>query len=104
MEHKYPRIISADSHVMEPLDLWFNALGKKFGDRTPRVLSEYQGQEGTFFFSGRQVAKLSLGKANEAGLGNAVEYLPDVRVQFQDQSGVDAEVRLALQATRRRQS
>src|SRR5262249_42301868 len=48
----FQRIISADSHVMEPLDLWWNALGQTFGDRTPRVLDEYQGQKGTFFYSG----------------------------------------------------
>jgi hypothetical protein len=48
----FHRIISADSHVMEPIDLWWNALGQKFGDRTPRVLNEYQGQKGTFFYSG----------------------------------------------------
>jgi hypothetical protein len=39
--HRYQRIISADSHVMEPLDLWWGALGHKFGDRTPRPLNEY---------------------------------------------------------------
>ena len=39
----FQRIISADSHVMEPLDLWWDALGQTFGDRTPRVLHEYHG-------------------------------------------------------------
>ena len=48
----YTRIISADSHVMEPLHLWWHALGHKFGDRTPRSLSEYQGQQGNFFYTG----------------------------------------------------
>jgi hypothetical protein len=48
----FQRIISADSHVMEPLDLWWNALGQTFGDRTPRVLHAYQGQQGPFFYSG----------------------------------------------------
>jgi hypothetical protein len=33
----YPRLISADSHVYEPRDLWWKALGEKFGDCTPRV-------------------------------------------------------------------
>jgi hypothetical protein len=28
----YPRLISADSHVYEPRDLWWKALGEKFGD------------------------------------------------------------------------
>jgi hypothetical protein len=50
----FTRIISADSHVMEPLHLWWHALGHKFGDRTPRYLSEYQGQQGNFFYTGYQ--------------------------------------------------
>src|SRR5919202_5938672 len=48
----YERIISADSHVMEPYDLWWGPLGQKFGDRTPRLLNEYRGRQGTFFYSG----------------------------------------------------
>jgi hypothetical protein len=47
----YEKIISADSHFMEPYDLWWNALGPKFGDRTPRLLDQYQGRQGTFFYS-----------------------------------------------------
>ncbi len=31
------RLVSADSHVMEPPDLWLNAIGRRFGDRTPQV-------------------------------------------------------------------
>ena len=50
----FQRIISADSHFMEPYDLWWNPLGEKFGDRTPRVLDEYRGQKGKFFYSGYQ--------------------------------------------------
>ena len=37
---------------MEPPDLWWNALGLKSGDRTPRLLDEYRGKEGSFFYSG----------------------------------------------------
>ncbi len=48
----FQRLISADSHVMEPADLWWNALGAKFGDRTPRLLDEYKGEKGSFFYSG----------------------------------------------------
>ena len=50
----FQRIISADSHVMEPLHLWWHALGHKFGDRTPRYLSEYRGHQGNFFYTGYQ--------------------------------------------------
>jgi hypothetical protein len=49
---RFSRLISADSHVYEPRDLWWKALGEKFGDRTPRVLDAYQGREGTFFYTG----------------------------------------------------
>ena len=48
----YRKLISADSHVMEPPELWWNALGSKFGDRTPRPLDEYNGEKGSFFYSG----------------------------------------------------
>jgi hypothetical protein len=51
---RFSRLISADSHVYEPRDLWWKALGEKFGDRTPRVLDTYQGREGTFFYTGYQ--------------------------------------------------
>ena len=55
----YDSIISADSHFMEPYDLWWEAIGKKFGQRTPRVLDEHQGQQGSFFYSGNQGAPVS---------------------------------------------
>jgi hypothetical protein len=45
----FANLISGDSHVMEPYDLWWKASGPKFGDRTPRVLDEYQGRTGAFF-------------------------------------------------------
>ena len=55
------RIISADSNVMEPYDLWWNALGRRFGDRTPRIINQYRGEEGTFFYAGNpsQEAKIT---------------------------------------------
>ncbi len=96
-------LISADSHVMEPPDLWWNALGNKFGDRTPRQLDEYNGEKGKFFFSGYlgcPVARVreqlssqteaAAFEAQEKGLG-AVGYDPEVRVKFQVEAGLDAE-------------
>ena len=53
-QQHFKRLISADSHVMEPLDLWWKALGQKFGERTPRYLNAYQGQPGNFFYTGYQ--------------------------------------------------
>ncbi len=46
MAEKFQRVISADSHINEPYDLYWNAVGNRFGDRTPRVIREYQGQSG----------------------------------------------------------
>jgi hypothetical protein len=51
---RFQRVISADAHVMEPLDLWWKALGGRFGDKPPRPLHEYQRRQGTFFSTGYQ--------------------------------------------------
>ena len=99
----FQRIISADSHVMEPLDLWWNALESKLGDRTPRRLDEYQGEKGDYFYSGYQGAPVSALRQNnpetEAAMVEAEEkgmeacgYDPAVRVRFQQEAGIEAEV------------
>lgn len=102
-QQHFPSLISADSHVMEPLDLWWNALGHKFGDRTPRYLSEYQGEQGNFFYTGYQGWPVSWIRDNrpeteraaleaaERGM-EACGYDPVVRVQFQEEAGLKAEV------------
>jgi predicted TIM-barrel fold metal-dependent hydrolase len=99
----FQRIISADSHVMEPLDLWWDTLGQTFGDRTPRILHEYQGQKGTFFYSGnlgRPVAAIrardpeteaAAAHAEARGM-EACGYDPAVRVRFQEEADIEAEV------------
>jgi hypothetical protein len=40
-----PRLISADSHVNEPGDLWVSRIDKKFCDRAPRVVENPPGQK-----------------------------------------------------------
>ena len=35
MGWKYRKLISSDSHVNEPEDLYWNSLGTTFGERTP---------------------------------------------------------------------
>ena len=99
---RYKRVISADSHVMEPLDLWWKAIGHKFGDRTPRQLDEYEGRKGTFFYSG--YAGWPVGQVFEPGNETEPEvrdaydkgfsacgYDPEVRIKFQDEAGIEAE-------------
>jgi predicted TIM-barrel fold metal-dependent hydrolase len=99
----FSSLISADSHVMEPYDMWWNALGATWGDRTPRLLDEYQGQKGAFFYSGNRGAPVAVVRdlqassdaaakeAEQQGLGES-GYLPEIRVKFQQQAGVAAEV------------
>jgi predicted TIM-barrel fold metal-dependent hydrolase len=52
------QVISADSHAMEPLDLWQKALSQRFGDAVPRVVKGYEGHAGTFFFAGREAFRI----------------------------------------------
>jgi predicted TIM-barrel fold metal-dependent hydrolase len=42
-------IISADSHVFEPVNLWESRIDKKFRERGPRFVADYQGKPGTYF-------------------------------------------------------
>src|SRR2546425_12710716 len=42
-------IISADSHMTEPPDLWVTRIDEPFRDRAPRVVREYQGKPGHWF-------------------------------------------------------
>lgn len=87
------RVISADSHVMEPRDLWSTALQDRYGDATPRVLDEHLGKPGLFFYTGRQVLKVGETdhEAQKLGLQEA-GFVPEVRVQFQEKADVAAEV------------
>ena len=43
------RVVSADSHMMEPADLWQTRLDAKYRDRAPRVIEGYNGKKGHFF-------------------------------------------------------
>ena len=43
-------LISADSHVVEPIDLREKSPGKRFGDKVPRkFVGRYKGEDGTWF-------------------------------------------------------
>ena len=95
---KFKRLISADSHVQPPYDMWWKALGDKFGDRTPRVVEEYRGLKGPFLWTGADKSPISRIEAFEAEIEAGEQgfaecgYNPEVRVRFQEQAGVDAEV------------
>lgn len=93
MTANFERVISADSHVMEPLTMWSDVLLDRYGDATPRVLDEHLGQKGNFFYTGRQVLKVGQSdyEAQKVGFQEA-GYVPEVRVKFQEQAGVTAEL------------
>jgi predicted TIM-barrel fold metal-dependent hydrolase len=92
-EQPIARVISADSHVMEPPDLWWNALGKRFGERTPRLIEEWQGESGRFFYTGGQVRRLmDIEKDTEGRDAIEAGYLPEKRIAFQHDAGVSVEI------------
>ena len=49
MANEYERLISADSHIFEDVDLWSNALGDKYGDHIPHRVPEFNGKKATTF-------------------------------------------------------
>jgi predicted TIM-barrel fold metal-dependent hydrolase len=47
-------VISADSHVLEPEDLWEKTLGDRYDGHIPKVVDGFAGLEGRFFYLGRK--------------------------------------------------
>src|SRR5713101_6731936 len=43
------RILSADSHVVEPADVWTARIEKRYADRAPRIINEVGDRKGDFF-------------------------------------------------------
>lgn len=87
------RILSADSHTIEPQDLWLRALESKYGDETPRVVDGYRDQPGQFFYTGKQYARFKEQeqKLEDAGTPGAGRD-PAARVEFQKRAGIQGEV------------
>ena len=95
------RVISSDSHIVEPPDLWTSRMGSRFGDRAPHVVSE---EENDFWYvDGSQSG--SFGGGTQAGtrfqepevlsyngrMDNVRPggYIPDEHVKDMDIDGVD---------------
>jgi predicted TIM-barrel fold metal-dependent hydrolase len=93
MSLSFSHVVSGDSHVMEPADLWEKALGTKHGDLTPRVFTNYKGRTGRFFWTGKQVRKFAAIEKEQDQLGfREAGYIPEKRVDFQKKAGVESEV------------
>lgn len=89
-------VISGDSHVVEPFDLWKSVLGERYGDATPQTVQNHAGVPGTYFFSGLEYIK-----ADEIVEGSTPEMKeklrsagvdPSVRLRCMEEDGVWAEV------------
>ncbi len=102
------RLLDADSHVSEPLNLWQKRLAAKYRDKAPRMLTEYEGKPGAWWVieEGRRPHNVILG----FGAGKTVEELqqflrgfsyagahrggwdPAQRVKDMDEDGVAGDV------------
>ena len=99
------RVISADSHMMEPADLWTERLDNKFKDRAPKVVKNERGSGYVFVAPGVRPFPVAGG----FGIGKSGEELkehlkkgyeaarpsgwdPVERLKDQDIDGVEAEV------------
>ena len=98
------KVISADSHVVEPPDLWTTRIDRKFRDRAPKIV---QGEEEDQWWCdgrlvGGMVFGINLGVRFEdpeqiSGVGRFEGtplggYIPDEHVKDMDADGVDAEI------------
>ena len=90
-------VISSDSHVMEPFDLWENALGGRFEDKVPRLVKTYAGIDGNFFYCGRETARVDELMVSGAGDELLAKLIaagrdPGTRRLMLDEEGIAAEV------------
>ncbi len=90
---KFEGVISADSHVLEPPDLWSKAMESKYGVETPRMLHDGTSEQRHFFYAGTQLLDMTGHFAMQERLGaNQTGHVPEARVAFQKETGVQAEV------------
>ena len=100
------RIISADSHFVEPPTMWAERVDKQFRDRAPHTVRGVQGKEGEFFvcenispvpvtgFFAAGVPSKDLPEFIKKGFEAAPASVwdPAARIKDQDLDGVQAEV------------
>ena len=69
-----PRLISADSHVNEPGDLWVERIDRQYRERAPRVVENPSGQRPGAYLMLEGVPPTHL--AQGMGAGKTPEELP----------------------------
>ena len=99
------KVLSSDSHVYEPPDLWTSRLESKFGERSPRVVRE-EGVDwwycdgikiGGFHLGGAQLGLRFVAPEQMTDTGRVEDvipgaYLPAERIKDLDADGVDGEI------------
>ncbi len=100
------QVLSADSHVLEPPDLWTTRMEAKFRDKAPHVVKDFEDRKGDFFVCPplRPFNPFSLGcagippaeQATKAELGYAAcrpgSWDPVERLKDMDADGLQAEI------------
>ncbi len=100
------KLISADSHFVEPPSMWAERMDKKFRDRAPRTVKGLNGRDGEWFvcenitpmsvagFFGAGVPSPDLPEHSKKGFDEAPKSVWDAayRIADQDRDGVQAEV------------
>ena len=99
------RIISGDSHFVEPPTIWAERIDKKFRDRAPHTVQGHKGQEGEFFVcenitpvpvagffgSGKSAEELPAHRKRGFEVAPKSVWDPAERLKEQDADGVSAE-------------
>lgn len=86
-------LISADSHVMEPLDLWERALGRRWGDAVPRIVTSNGAEGGRFLFTGQECIRMGEVVSERTTERMTLANLdPAVRLTCLDEDGIYAEI------------
>jgi predicted TIM-barrel fold metal-dependent hydrolase len=87
------RVIDADSHVVEPYDLWTSRMSSKWGERVPHVVwNDEYGQD--IWLSGDELIGLGAWAAHAGGKHWTPDYTP--RWDEADPSATDPKLRLQL--------
>ena len=101
------KLISADSHVSEPTDLWVERVDKRYRDRAPRLAVNPGGKEGAYFlYEGHAPHPIGIGLAAGKSPQELAEFLtkgtygdarpggwdPAERLKDNEIDGVEADV------------
>jgi predicted TIM-barrel fold metal-dependent hydrolase len=97
------KLVSADSHVVEPPDMWLRRIDRRYLDRAPRVVHEADSDY--FVCAGCEMSKVGIGTASSAEkepeeISMAARwegvlpgaYDPVARIKDMDRDGVEGEI------------